>query len=423
MATPRNVTTLEGIEVVGMSKIEAVTFVKARYAEDRDNYDECPRCGIDDPKLYAKEWVNRHLKDRPVDAGPLKIELECLRYECQDCKRTFQSQHDQIRPSSSLTKALIHHISRRSRGHETHAEIARRTGVHESTVRKYFPGSPRTLRTSRLPTTAMGIDEAHVGTGRPSLLITSISTSGGADQVIEVLEDDRKDTLRTYFNRLHDDFEFQGREEGLTVVIDMTSHFKNAIHESDFDATVVVDRFHVAKRANLALGNTYQRLLVTDTLEEQWKRRKAELEGLELKGGVQKTIGDELDRMEMAYKLGMWFRSIYDHSSDREDAAERFRHWEKSIPDSMNKDYEDVTRPLDNWWDEILNYFDHPYTNAYNEAMNLVTKSLERKSAGYSHETLRTKLISGNVLRPQHELDLFAGGPLGIYGQPLPRHA
>jgi hypothetical protein len=174
----------------------------------------------------------------------------------------------------------------------------------------------------------MGIDEAHVGTGRPSLLITSISTSGGADQVIEVLEDDRKDTLRTYFNRLHDDFEFQGREEGLTVVIDMTSHFKNAIHESDFDATVVVDRFHVAKRANLALGNTYQRLLVTDTLEEQWKRRKAELEGLELKGGVQKTIGDELDRMEMAYKLGMWFRSIYDHSSDREDAAEL---WDRSV--------------------------------------------------------------------------------------------
>lgn len=41
----------------------------------------------------------------------------------------------------------------------------------------------------------------------------------------------------------------------------------------------------------------------------------------------------------------------------------------------------------------ILNYFDHPITNAYTESINRLAKSINRMGRGYSLEVVRAKML------------------------------
>lgn len=422
MSSYRNITTLKGIEITYYRKKGRVTYARAEYAEDRDNYDQCPKCSIEDPTLHVKEWVTLNLLDRPVDGGPLEIELRCCRYECQNCGSSFRSQHEHIREGSKLTRALTHHLHRRSLGWETHSQIAFRTGVDESTVRRYFPDSvPSDVERVGVPPKAIGVDEVHAGGEDPYVLIGSIKESG-EHSVIEVLKDQKKKTLRDYLSGL------KPKVEPLPVVIDMTDHFHDAIKESKLEAVTIVDRFHIAKRANLAFGSAYSRLIGTEELEEQWEQRKKKIEGKELDHEMQMTLRapTRLNLIESAYKLSKWFRRIFDLAGSKSGASIRFHRWKHNIPTPLREDFEEVLRPLRNWGPQVQNYFDYKaYTNAFNEGMNRVVKSLERQSAEYDFETLRTKLIYGQNQKAQHRpADLFTDpDPLSKYELPLPAPA
>ena len=45
------------------------------------------------------------------------------------------------------------------------------------------------------------------------------------------------------------------------------------------------------------------------------------------------------------------------------------------------------------WRRLILNYFEHPYTNAYSEALNGLVDQMNRAGRGYRFETLRAKAL------------------------------
>lgn len=42
---------------------------------------------------------------------------------------------------------------------------------------------------------------------------------------------------------------------------------------------------------------------------------------------------------------------------------------------------------------EILNYFEHPVTNAYTESLNSLIRVMDRMGRGYSFEALRAKIL------------------------------
>jgi len=48
---------------------------------------------------------------------------------------------------------------------------------------------------------------------------------------------------------------------------------------------------------------------------------------------------------------------------------------------------------MKNWRKEILNYFDHPITNAYTEGVNGVAKVMNRMGRGYSFEVIRARVL------------------------------
>jgi hypothetical protein len=193
-------------------------------------------------------------------------------------------------------------------------------------------------------------------------------------------------------------------EEGIqAVVIDMTSHYREAINEKLPGAKVVVDRFHIVQRANLALG----RIRIDESrkmgLEAEWRDERSKLAKLseQLGDGEKFRLEAALEpmpRLKKAYEVRNEFRKIFELDS-RTEAAKALREWVDGLPESIEEEFERVTVPLSNWWDEILNYFDAQYTNASVEGLNRAIKQIRTEGVGYSFDTLRAKVIYGMEIR------------------------
>lgn len=400
MTAPRNITSLPGIKVTRLEDLKGLRKVVAEWKPDRSKIETCPECDAGDPKLYVKEWVERELRDRPVGNQPLLIKLKCCRYECQECSCSFQPEHPGLRDNSTLTEALFEHIWKRTLSTETHKQIARTTGVHESTVRKCFEWAKHHLSKKSPPLTitgAVGIDEVHLGPVGKCTIITSVSNRERMpSRIVEVLPDALQVTIEGFLNRLGTG------STAVPVVIDMQSYLKSTIQKSKASTVIVVDRFHIVRRANLAVGSASSSL-ISDELQQRWRNRKAELEGEEVEVGEQRDILDvtedthPVDQMEAAWKTGKRFQAIFDMDISRDEGRRRVMQWVDEIPDPLRPHFKKVTKPLSNWWDEILNYFRYRYTNGFNESMNAIAKRFDRRGGNYSFETIRFKLLNGTA--------------------------
>ena len=74
-----------------------------------------------------------------------------------------------------------------------------------------------------------------------------------------------------------------------------------------------------------------------------------------------------------AYALKEGFYGIWDCKTIPE-AKERYKEWKANIPENMTGAFFPVVSAVANWEHEIFNYFKYPYTNAYTEALNGISK-------------------------------------------------
>ncbi|MFC7521386.1 transposase [Xanthomonas populi] len=71
--------------------------------------------------------------------------------------------------------------------------------------------------------------------------------------------------------------------------------------------------------------------------------------------------------------------------------------------------FRNLLRAWSNWRYYILNYFEHPVTNAYTESLNNLIRVMNRLGRGYSFEALRAKILftegihKHTLSRPKYE--------------------
>lgn len=69
----------------------------------------------------------------------------------------------------------------------------------------------------------------------------------------------------------------------------------------------------------------------------------------------------------------------------------RYDAWSKDVSPEIRPYFHDLIRAFTNWQPFILNYFEHPVTNAYTESLNSLIRVMNRLGRGYSFEALRCK--------------------------------
>lgn len=346
----------------------------------------CPHCQSTDLVGFGRR--EQMIRDLPSHGKRVGIYVDTRRYRCRSCTKTFYEALPDVDEKRLMTNRLVGWIGKQAIK-RTFTSIADEVGIVEGTVRSIFRDYINELeRAVRFETPRwMGIDEIHLI--KPRGVVANIQNN----TVVEVLPNRNKETVIRYLSQL------DGKDRIQYVAMDMWKPYREAVELVLPQAMVIVDKFHVVKMANEAMERI--RKSYRESLTPKQRRglmhdrfvmlkRESELsdsEAFKLSGWL-----NNYPELGVAYKLKEDFFKIYDARS-RQDALDRYATWEKSVTPEVRDAFSDIIRAWGNWQPYILNYFDHPVTNAYTESLNNLIRVMNRLGRGYSFEALRAKIL------------------------------
>ncbi len=380
---PANILDLPAYTVLHVDKTEHDYHIKA---ETKAAPTQCPHCRSGNIVGFGRR--EQLVKDLPSLGRRVGIYISTRRMKCIPCAKTFSETLPEVDERHAMTKRLLDWIGKQAI-RRTFTSIAEDVGITEGTVRNIFRDYINELeRTVRFETPKwMGIDEIHLI--KPRGVITNIHNN----TVVEVLRDRNKKTITDYLFRL------KGRDDVQYVAMDMWRPYRDAVGEIIPHAKVVIDKFHVVKMANESMEKARKSLREELTAKERrglmhdrfvLLKRESELsdqERFNMDGWTKNypLLGE-------AYRLKEEFFKIYD-ASTRQQAQLRYEAWVKSIPVELYDHFSPIVTAWSNWQPNILEYFNHPVTNAYTESLNNLIRVMNRLGRGYSFEALRAKIL------------------------------
>ena len=357
------------------------------YAEASNTPSACNHCSS--RRLIGHGRNEQVIRDLPTHGKRLAIYVDTRRWRCQDCGKTFMETLPAVNAKREMTDRLVKWIGQQSLK-RTFASIADDTGLDEKTIRNIFRDYVNELEAQfRFETPKwMGIDEIHLI--RPRCVISNI----GNNTIVNMLPNRDKKTVVNYL------YQLEGKREVQYVAMDMWTPYRDAVKTVLPDARIVIDKFHVVRMANDALEKVRKSLreqltpkqrrgLMHDRFVLLKRERDLNDQELLLLDGWTKNYPE----LGAAYLLKEDVCAIYERSADQHAAIAASEAWSKAVVPEIRDAFSDLIRAFTNWQPFILNYFEHPVTNAYTESLNSLIRVMNRLGRGYSFEALRAKIL------------------------------
>lgn len=385
-----NILNLDGWEVVAVEEHGNDYLVRARYPKEPT---VCRRCGVVEPKVYKFGVREQTYLDTPIHGKPTALLVERQRFRCRECNQVFMQDLPHMEDGHQMTRRLWLWVGQKSLTHPF-AEVHRLCGLDERTVRRVFDEYIELMDwgTTFVTPEWLGIDEV-VLRGVARLVLANVDKG----TLIGLYPNRLKQTVYDAIRALPE------RERVRIVTIDMTPIYRDASRELLPNATVVVDKFHVVKKASEAFEEIRKRVKKGLT-ERQRRTLKGDRGILRLRRGKLKphhamlveTWGNAFPLLGEAYRVREEFYNVYD-APDRGEAERRFEVWAESIPKPLKtpKLFGGIVHMVRRWHPEIFAYFDHNATNAFTERLNGEIKLMNRRGRGYTFEILRAKILYG----------------------------
>lgn len=349
----------------------------------------CPKCGTV-ASLYKHGKKQQLFFDLPMHAKRVGIFVKRQRYKCRECNETFFEYLPDMDANRSVTNRLKDWIQEASL-EKTFTSVADDIGVDEKTVRNIFNDYVAELEAQtdfRTPKW-LGIDEVHL-LKNYRCVITDVENKS----VIDILRKRNKDTVISYLSKLQDIDNIE------LVAMDMWNPYKSAVNSVIPHAKIVIDKFHVVKLANEALEKIRKanRQNVSTKERRQLMRdryvllsRRKDLNNFDDQIKLQ-VWTDKFPLLGQAYELKEQFFDIYEAESIKE-AYKLYQNWLLNVPKELIAYFDDLIKAMNNWEEEVFNYFNYPITNAYTESLNRLIKTMNHVGRGYSFEALRAKIL------------------------------
>lgn len=327
--------------------------------------------------------------DAPIRGFAAKLEETVRRYRCRDCKETFLQPLGGVLDERRMTERCAEFIARAALKH-TFVHVAREVGVDEKTVRAVAAERMAEMAIQHRPRLPMvlGIDETQIA-GELRLVLTDVE----GRRLLDMLPARDKDTLATWLGH------FRDRSAVKVVTIDMWRPYQRLARELLPQAVVVVDKFHILRMAGEAMDDVRIRLARAkgDEVRRAWIRSKVQLNKRprNLTEKQRFNLGMWLDNepeIAAAYKAKEAFYDLFDLPKD--EAIQSFDGFAASVAPSVKPEFKKLLTAMRNWRNEILAVFDHPYTNAYTESLNSLTKHIVKAGRGYSFDVLRARILA-----------------------------
>ena len=352
----------------------------------------CRRCGRWIAKFHGHDdWVTlRHL---PVFGRPSYLRYRPKRFQCQNCEErpTTTQRLDWHDANSPHTFAYDEHLLLQLVG-ATIADVSLKERVGYDAVLGALERRIDAVVDWSVfeELEVMGLDEIALKKGhRDFVTIVTARLAGERVVLLGVLPDRQKDQvvafLRSIPQRLCDTIH--------TVCCDMYEGYTEAVREELKTARIVVDRFHVTR---------YYHQAADDLRQSELKRLKQELPATEyqqLKGSlwafrkkphnlkpqerqVLRKLFRHAPQLKQAYALRKQLTTIFDQKISKAVGQRKIRAWIKQVEKSGLQCFDKFLKMLENWWEEITNYFIDRASSGFVEGFNNKLKVLKRRCYG-----------------------------------------
>jgi transposase len=352
----------------------------------------CRRCGrtITEPHGTDQPRLLRHL---PILGRPVYLRIRPKRFRCPFCDDhpTTTQQLDWYDPKALHTLAYERHLIVQLIG-STLSDVSEKEDVSYDALLGILD---RTIATSvdwdALPAFAtLGIDEIALLKGhRDFVAVISAQTADGELHVLAVLPDRLKATVAAWLKTIPQPIQ----ERITTVCTDLWEGYITAVQQVLPNATIVIDRFHVArhyrdgvdalrKQELRTLKNELPKDLANQLKGTLWpfRKRSADLDACEQ--ARLDTLLSYSPALRQAYSLREQLTAIFDTARSKKDGLRRIRLWRWRVVKSGLRCFEPFLSLLDRWLDLIANYFTHHQTSSFVEGLNNKLKVLKRRCYG-----------------------------------------
>ena len=387
MQNNNNMNLLGFKDVIFDSFVEDNDFVYVHASVEK--MDTCPHCGS------KRIWVHDHriqkIKDTHIHGKKCLIHLKKTRYDCKSCGCRFERELDFIAKGHTMTNRLVFAIVAEFNDLHSSTSIAKRYNISPNTVLKILS----CLSVSRTELSkVLCIDEFKGDSGgfkyQTSLL------NGDKHSIIDILPNRDKNYLFNYFKKVPD----KERQEVKFFVSDMSNTFKSVKNRFFKNSIHIVDRYHFIRQVSWALENVRKRIQkdISSKLRKYFKRSRSLITkpASKLSSEQAKEVSLMLDLsndLKLAYRLKELFYQYVLTQPSKVRAAKSLREWIKRAEESNLKEFKACITAFNNWFDEICNSFDYPWSNGPLEGTHTKIKTLKRNCFGMKNFNLFRKRI------------------------------
>lgn len=357
----------------------------------------CRQCGaaIEEFHGYGERL---RLRPLPILGRPVFIELRPRRYRCLFCDDhpTTTQQLDWYEARAPHTKAYDQWLLRLLIG-STIQDVLRKEGLTYDAVlgavERPVAGAVNGATVSSLG--VLGLDEIALRKGPDHFIVLVTQQRGdGTVALLGVLPDRKKETVGAFLRSLP----WRLRATITDVCTDMYAGYGNAVQEEVPQARVVVDRFHVAK-AYRASADTLRKEVLGElkaqlTPDEyqflkgtMWPFRRARKDLTPEEKERLALLLEAAPDLRQAYALREKLTAIFDREHSKQSGAAALKRWMKQVRASGLTCFDSFLKTLENWLDEITNYFVARLTSGFVEGFNNKVKVLKRRCYGITNLT------------------------------------
>ena len=236
----------------------------------------------------------------------------------------------------------------------------------------------------------LGLDEIALKKGhRDFVTIVTGRLENDRIVVLGVLPDRKKDTVVEFLRSIP----LRLVATIASVCCDMYEGYTEAVREELPKADIVVDRFHVTQHYSKAADKLRQqelKRLKQELPKEEYqllkgnmwafRKKKADLVPKERKV-LRKLFSLSLD-LKQAYQFREQLTAIFELPIKKPAAKRKFRTWIKRVQKSGLTCFDNFIKTLENWLEEISNYFINRDTSGFVEGFNNKIKVLKRRCYG-----------------------------------------
>ena len=364
---------LLNLEDVIITDVENISDQLHIYLELPRNKHVCPACGAVTDCVH--DYRMQVIKDVPLAKDTL-LHLRKRRYRC-GCGKRFFEKNTFLPRYYRVTSRLFAEIIFAFKKIVSAKEIGCRFNVSAVTAMRYFNYFNKKL--TALPE-IISIDEFKGNSGGQKY--NSIIVDPREKIVLDILPNRFESDLVNYFSQ------FPNKTEVKYFVCDMNSHFREVAKSCFPQATIVADKYHVIRQVYWAMEKV--RKFEQNKLPKRHRKYFKKSRNLLMKR-IEKLTPEEMDRLALmfeisprlayAYRIKNEFLSVI-RSKSSSDGKSKLVDWLFSVEVMNLPEFDDCTRAYHNWFQEIINSMDVPWTNGYIEGCNNKTKVLKRVSYG-----------------------------------------